>query len=109
MELITERGQIRTVAKRWRKQYGEGTYGADKRNRNIVGELDALDVETATSADVAEIIGNNSWVCVESCDECGKETWDCVQLGESPDYESRTVYVCGDCLRAALELLNNKG
>ena len=28
-----------------------------------------------------------------------------VEIGEEPDYESRTCYVCADCLRAALRLL----
>lgn len=67
MELLDERSQVRGVAKRWRAQYGEGTYGGDKRKRMVGAELAALDIETATAADVAEIVGNGSWVCMNTC------------------------------------------
>jgi hypothetical protein len=68
-------------------------------------ELAALDVETATAADVAEIVGNGSWVGKNICNACKAETWDAVQLGEPPDCESSTVTICADCLRSALRLL----
>lgn len=104
MELLNERNQVRTVASKWRKQYGSGSYGDDKRGRMVGNELDALDVETATAADVAEIVGNRSWVCKSTCHECGVETWDAVEVGEPPDYESSTATICVDCLRKALTL-----
>jgi hypothetical protein len=105
MELLNERNQVRTVARRWHCQYGAGTYGGDKRRRMVGAELAALDVETATAADVAELVGNGSWVCKNICHECGADTWDAVQVGQAPDYESSTAIICGDCLRAALRLL----
>ena len=107
MKLLNERCQIRNVARSWRSQYGSGTYGGDKRKRMVGDELKALDAETATSADVAEIVGNGSWVRMNTCHECGKETWHAVQLGQPPDYESSTATICGDCLRAALRLLGD--
>jgi hypothetical protein len=67
----------------------------------------ALDQDTATAADVAEIIGNSFWVHERACDECGKETWEVVRLGEQPGYDSSTACVCRDCLRAALRLLGD--
>ena len=105
MKLLTEREQVRDVAKRWRGSYGSGTYGADKRKRNVSAELDALDPEKATAAQVAEIVGNGSWVSKESCHECGAPTWELVQLGQEPDYESSTANVCKACLLKALNLL----
>lgn len=105
MELLNERNQVRTVAKRWRAVYGNGTYGADKRGRSVGAELEALDAERATAADVAEIVGNKSWVSKNACDECGVETWDAVQVGEEPDYESSTAVLCRKCIKAALALL----
>ena len=105
MELLSERNQVRTVANRWRRQYGAGTYGGDKRVRMVGNELAALNAETATAAEVAEIVGNGSWVCKNICHECGAETWDAVQVGQPPDYESCTATICADCLRAALRLL----
>jgi hypothetical protein len=105
MELMNERNQVRTVAKRWRAQYGEGTYPGDKRKRMVGAELAALNAETAAAADVAEIVGNDSWVCINACHECGAKTWDAVEVGLPPDNESYTATICGDCLRAALRLL----
>lgn len=104
MKLETMRGQVRSVAQRWRVQYGNvSQHGADK--QEIQRKLDALDVETATDADVTAIIGNNSWVGPPECHECGVTTWDAVELGQPPDYESRTATICIDCLRKAVALL----
>lgn len=82
--------------------------GGDKRNRPVSVELAALDKETATAEQVAEIIGNGSWVYKRACDEYGQSSWEVVQLGEEPDYESCTAEICADCLRSALKLLESK-
>ena len=106
MIVLDERTQVKQAIQRWVAMYGlERTYVADKRGRRVGAELMALDQETATAAQVAEIIGNSSWARVQACNECGKETWDVVELGEPPDSESATARVCCDCLRAALRLL----
>ena len=40
------------------------------------------------------------------CDICNNEK-ECVRLDDDgPKYENNTVYVCGDCLRESLEMLN---
>ena len=109
MQLLNERHQVRTVAKKWQAQYGAGTYGFDKRGRMVGNELAALDPETATTDDVDEIIGHSGWVCKNTCHECGAETWDAVEVGQPPDYESSTATICGNCLRAALRLLDYAG
>ena len=108
MKLLSERNQIQGVAERWRAAYGDGTYGCDERKRSVSCELAALDKETATAEQVAEIIGNSSWVCEPTCHECGKPNWQTVQLGQEPDYESSTASICADCLRSALQLLESK-
>ena len=107
MELLNERNQVRAVPAKWAKQYGKGTYGCDRRGRLVGKELAAMDVETATAETVAEIIGNGSWVKEQTCHECGAESWNVVQIGEPPDYESSTAIVCEGCLRAALQLLTH--
>ena len=107
MKLLDERTQVRKVAERWFRQYGEGTYGADKRGRMVGRELKALDPETATADEVAEIVGHCGWVCPQQCNECKANSWQVVQLGDEPDYESRTANVCADCLRKALSLTRN--
>ena len=104
MKLLSERNQVREVARRFRAQYPAGTYGGDRRKRNVAAELEALDTETATAEQVAEIIGNSSWVGASTCHECGVDTWDAVQLGQEPDYESSTANICKSCLEKALSL-----
>lgn len=107
MKLLNERNQVRGVAQRWQSQYGSSSYGG--RMHRIANELKMLDDETASASDVAAIIGNTSWVEPQTCDECGAKTWDVVQLGEEPDYESATACVCADCLRKALALIGGTG
>lgn len=107
MELMNERNQVRTVADRWRAHYGGGTYFSDSRGRMVGKELAEMNKETATEAQVAEIIGNGSWVRENVCHECGVTTWDAVEIGEPHDFESRTATICGACLRAALKLLGD--
>lgn len=43
---------------------------------------------------------------VGSCNECGEESEELVQLGEEPEYESRTANVCAKCLMKAMILIN---
>lgn len=108
MIVLDERTQVKQAIQRWVRMYGlDRTYGADQHGRRVGAELMALDQETATAADVAEIIGNSSWACERPCNECGQETWSAVEIGEPPDYESATAVVCGACLRAALRLLGD--
>jgi hypothetical protein len=108
MMVLDERTQVKNAIRRWVHMYGlDGTSRDDKRSRRVGAELMALDQDTATAADVAEIIGNSSWVHERACDECGKETWEVVRLGEQPGYDSSTACVCRDCLRAALRLLGD--
>ena len=105
MKHLNERTQIKDAIKDFVATHGLGTYSADKRGRNIGEELLALDPETATASKIAEIIGNNSWVCEKECNECGKKTWDIVEIGEEPDYESATAEICLDCLKKAVNLI----
>ena len=108
MKVITERSQIREIASTWRRQYPMGTY-RDKRDV-IYGRLARLDPETATTDDVAAIIGNSSWTDERVCHECkGDDLPAVVQLGEEPDCESNTAQVCLDCLRRAVALLEGSG
>lgn len=105
MIVLDERTQVKQAIQQWMQTYGLD--GADKRWRRVGAELMALDQDTATAAEVAEIIGNSSWARERACNECGQETWDVVEIGEPRDYESATAVVCRDCLRAALRLLGD--
>lgn len=106
MELITERSLIRTVAARWKEQASRRS--ASFRVQAISAKLDALDGETATAQDVADIIGNHSWTDVPSCDECGEQTDAVVRVGEEPDDESATAWFCLECLQKAAAMITGK-
>ena len=97
MEKVTQRDLIRAVAKRWCEQYGE-------REPAILTRLESLDLETATCADVAEIIGNEFWTIV-GCDECQRTCDAVIRLGEAPGESSRTAFICGPCLAKATEMI----
>lgn len=114
MNLLSERNQVRTVAERWKRQYPDlwrpavaGKNGEPRRRGDILAELSGLDNDTATAADVAEIVGNSFWCCAMACHECGQSSWDVVELGEEPDWESSTVRICIDCLRKAVALVES--
>jgi hypothetical protein len=106
MKIQTMREQVRDVAQCWREVYGSTKYGEEK--RVVQSKLDALNVESATALDVAKIIGNGSWVQQKQCNECGIKTWDSVEIGEKPDYESQTATVCIKCLHKAVALIENQ-
>ena len=97
MKLLSEREQVRSVVKRWRERYPDPEFR--------LRDLDALDPETATAEDVALAMGNRGWVRQRTCDECGEDSWSCVELGEEPDDESCTATICEGCLRKALALI----
>lgn len=88
----TEAEQVRRVAGRWHAQY-RGSIERDK--REIYESLLAL-APDATAADVAAIIGNDSWVG-NRCTFCGEQRIEGFDIGEPADYESHTVYACREC------------
>jgi len=101
MRLLSEREEIRTVAKWWQRQYG---------NQNELGiRLAGLDGETATIQDVSDIIGTSSWAQQPCCDECKNKSWDCVELGEEMAYGNNTAWICLSCLRKAVALAEGAG
>ena len=100
MELLNERTETRTIVKRW------DMYASCSDREEILQQLKKLDLETATAKDVAQIVGNGSWVKTRyECHECGQEYDQVVTLGEPPDYEACTADICEDCLRKALKLI----
>ena len=91
-EIFNQRTKILSVAKAWRAQYAD-------RKGDIAAKLDALDLNTCSAADVAGIIGNESWTSLfcSSCNEYGAEG-----IGIESDV---TTWICGKCLRGAVAVL----
>lgn len=112
MKLITQRQLIQMVAARWRQQYEpfknetpsfsvRKGLAEQRTKRQIAEELDALNGDTATPAEVVAIIGNNSWTRLE-CDECKNDEVDAVlRVGAKPDYESSPARLCKQCVEKA--------
>ena len=101
MELKTKANKIKTVADRWDLQYPR-PYSLDK---DMIGNA-LRSKSPKTEKEVMDIIGNRSWTSVV-CDECGLEHDIVIRLGEEPDYESATVYVCKSCLKKALKMIKD--
>ena len=99
-----EREQVRGVVAHWEQQYGtdEGKMRPEK--YVILVKLRGLDKEAATADDVADVIGNRSWVQPNQCDECGKHTWDGAVVFEQ-NSDDETVIVCHACLLKARKLI----
>lgn len=109
MRIIKQAGKAIGVVEAWRKTYqsasGNWLYGEDK--RIIYEKLVALG-PTPLAKDVDRVIGNSSWTKT-SCSECGtRDAANVIMLGEEPDYESATVFICWPCLSAAADYMKRE-
>jgi hypothetical protein len=111
--LITRQTQADTAAQRWLNQYGYYINGKGKTDfangpfdpTKKYAALVALGPNPSPDA-VDRVIGNGSWTDTPTCSECGRAGLPAVvQVGEEPDYDSRTAWLCGDCLRRAIDLI----
>jgi len=100
MKLITIRSQILEVVTRWKGQYPKPK--TDK--LATLRKLQKLDLTTATENDLKEIIGNSSWAGPRKCYECQRYFDEVLQVGEEPDYEACTTWLCKNCVEKALKL-----
>lgn len=101
MHTRTLRETIRNVPFRWREQYYRaGQWRYDSENERIYNELVKLDLETATPADIAAIIGNFSWTDLK-CYNCDTTAEKVVYLmGVAHDEYGDPAY-CTACIDAA--------
>ena len=109
MRSFDEKSQIERAIQNWASYTSLSPPKLSKQREEIDRKLRALDLETATAADVARIIGNGNWVSREHCGECGEESWNIVELGGDISFASETFYVCIGCLRQALRLAEENG
>lgn len=103
IEINTQRELILTVSKRWDEWYSV-RYGSDKHKMEIGRKLRQLDLQTVKAQKVNDIIGNDTWTTVSECSCCGKQGTSIMRIGEEPDYESATAYICKACLKQAVLL-----
>jgi len=103
---ITRATLAAKAAARWAGQYPDKFYGEDK--LQIGAALQALGPNPGPDA-VDLAIGNGSWTEVPQCNGCGVERAPAVvQVGEEPDYDSATAYLCGNCLIDALRVITSE-
>lgn len=104
MKVIHKRDIIRDIPRNWMRTYakheGDCTWNRDKTFEMIRTELQSLDVETCSPADIDRVIGTSGWAD-NKCDECGLDSPVVVQIGDEPDYEARWVDLCPACLAKA--------
>lgn len=101
MKLITREILAADVPEKWERQYSYK--GVAEHHKEITARLKSL--RPPLNPDVVdEIIGNESWTRVPDCNDCGSECVIAVEVGEEPDYESRTATLCLPCLRKALQM-----
>lgn len=100
--LLTPQILVETVADRWMQQYG--AFPRDSGHAAILNQLKALNPTPSAAKEINRIIGNESWTRMPKCDQCQRVKPALVLMGEEPDYESATAWVCQDCLVDALKL-----
>lgn len=99
MTVLTKRQVIESVAKRWREQYNED-YRA--RSKDILINLEKLNLKTCSAKDIDKIIGNDSWTTL-TCDLCEKKV-SAVFCFER--YDSH-IGACKNCLRESIKELES--
>ena len=103
MRWMTRQSQANSALQRYMVQYPhpareiEGVRVGDRTERlKALGDQPDPDLVDA-------IMGNRSWTAVPHCGECGGRSLPAVlEIGEMPDYDSRTAYVCEACLTEGL-------
>lgn len=98
--------QIATVARRWQEQNNAITNGwLTPEHERIYNRLLTLDTATATPADVAAIIGNDTWITMRpQCSQCKKYAAALAEFDHYGEYgDLEFCRLCATCLQAALD------
>lgn len=101
MKIITRQSLANEASARWKEQYQDYTYYPGMKEKGQA--LEAL-AQPIRPDDVDRIIGNTSWTTPSACNVCSKHNGPVIEVGEEPDYESHTAYVCFDCARKIAQL-----
>jgi len=111
MKLITRQTQANGAAKRWKLQYRIGTERefsnpiighSGNIYRNLVALGDRPDPDK-----VDAVIGNDLWTDTPACSECGADRVPVLEVGEEPDYDSHTAWLCRHCVYKALAYMED--
>ncbi len=97
MELQTRQTRASEAERCWREHYSHDTYLLPRADK-----LHALGKDPDPDA-VDKVIGNTLWTECE-CDECKQSSDAIVCVGEEPDYDSSTAWLCRACVEKALAM-----
>jgi len=103
MEIVSKKTRAKDIYKRWIKQYPL-KYHKKGKWAQIGARL--KNEKPKTEEEVNAIIGNESWMRVH-CYQCDEPKDIVVRVGEKPDYESSTSWICKDCLIIALKMIED--
>lgn len=103
MILHTRQSLANSAAQGWEEHYGRLDSRHYSEHQALIPKLHALG-PTPDPDDVDALIGNDSWTAPRTCSECQREAAAVVEIGEPPDYESSTAWICRRCLENALAL-----
>lgn len=102
MKIITRHSRAAEAIEKWERTYGsKGAWGQDK--TAILNALKALP-EPVDPDEVDRIIGNTTWTRTHSCSSCAARPEVVIEVGEDPDYESATAWLCLACVGKAAQL-----
>lgn len=97
--LGTSTAKARSASRRWDKQYR----GYESKEKTDIGNKLRDLGKSPSFRDVERITGNKSWTTVtcSGCNKTGLRKW--VVIGEVPDWDSSTVFLCFDCVKDAMD------
>ena len=99
MKIVSKEIKLATLYNRWKK------CGPDMMNNKWVPVYNRLKNNPPKTCEEAnEIIGNDSWTEIR-CSQCHNLKNVVVRVGEEPDFDSATSYICKDCLEKALKMI----
>ena len=99
MRLLTRQILADGAADRWENEYGTGF---PEGKVDILSQLRSLGRNPSPDS-VDMVIDSKAWTEIE-CHECGGENVEVIELGQEPDYESSTAWICKHCLKKALAI-----
>lgn len=96
MKLLTPQKMANDAYSRWMQQYPGDASGKGEKLKCLG--------ESPKPEDVDMVIGNTSWTNTPRCSECSATRVPVVQVGQEPEYDTDTAWLCKECLSRAVEL-----
>lgn len=99
LKIITKRDIIKTVTKRWKRQYHH-IFAQNPEWKKTLKKLERLNLETVAPETIEKIIGNDSWTTMQ-CDLCRNKIEKGIHLTDSEYF----IVYCETCIDKMKEML----